>query len=209
MGEISYGILTRALCPAVEELLEICFPDMPPEDQYDVEDLLEMADIFPEGTIVAQDGERVIGMGTGIFLTFDFYDLPPTENDLLYQDGRTTHDPDGRYYYGGDMAVHPDFRGRRIGRAIYDRRKALVRSANREGFAAAGVLPGYQPHKGKLTIHDYVDQVVAGKLYDPTLTMQLRNGFEVIRLIPEFFTFPRSDNWSALIYWQNPDYRAG
>jgi hypothetical protein len=36
--------------------------------------------------------------------------------------------------------------------------------------------------------------------------MQLRNGFKVMRPIPDFFIYPRSSNWSALIFWPNPDF---
>lgn len=201
---IQYTTLTEALCPAVAELIKVCFPLMPAEDQYSLADLVEMAALFPEGTIVAVDGRRVVGMGTGIFRDIDFDNLPPTENELLYLNGRSTHTPLGSYYYGSDMAVHPAYRGRRIGRAIYDRRKALVTNNNKIGFAAAAVLPGFANYKDKMTARDYVDKVIKGEYFDPTLSMQMRNGFQVVRLIKDFFVYPKSDNWSALIFWENP-----
>jgi GNAT superfamily N-acetyltransferase len=205
MNNIRYVPITQQLCHAVAELLEVCFPDMLPEDQHSVEELEELAVVFPEGTIIALDGDRVVGMGTGVFLDIDFDNLPSLENELLYTDDVSNHNPDGAYYYGSDMAVHPDYRGRGIGRALYDRRKALVTRYNRRGFVAAAVLPGFAEYKGQLDIPTYVDQVVDGVLFDPTLSMQLRNGFHVVRLIHRFFTFPRSDDWAALICWPNPD----
>ena len=105
------------------------------------------------------------------------------------------------------MAVHPDYRGRGIGRAIYERRKAVIKKYNKQGFVAAAVLPGYAEHEATLDIHTYLARVVAGELYDPTLSMQLRNGFQVLRPIPDFFVYPRSSNLSALIIWHNPEYR--
>jgi GNAT superfamily N-acetyltransferase len=104
------------------------------------------------------------------------------------------------------MAVHPDYRGRRIGREIYNRRKAVIQTYNKEGFVAAAVLPGYAQHEATLDIDTYLAKVVAGELFDPTLSMQLRNGFKVMRPIPDFFIYPRSSNWSALIFWPNPDF---
>ncbi len=59
-----------------------------------------------------------------------------------------------------------------------------------------------------MDIQTYVDKVIAGELHDPTLTVQLRNGFEVRALIKDFYIFPRSKNWSTLIVWDNPDYEA-
>ncbi len=183
---------------------------MPPDEQYNVRELIEMAQIFPEGTIIALDGEAVVGMGTGIFTNLDLDNLPPTENAILYSaDGRNLHDWNGRYYFGSDMAVHPEYRGRRIGREIYNRRKAVIQKYNKLGFVAAAVLPGYAQHEAALDINAYLARVVAGEIYDPTLSMQLRNGFQVRRPIHDFFVYPRSSNWCALIYWPNPDYAEG
>ena len=111
MSEITYTILAPELCQPVMDLIEICFPTMDPEDQHSVEELEEAAEIFPEGTIVALDGDRVIGMGMGFFLNVDFDNLPPKETDLLYTLDESNHDPDADYYYGSDLAVHPDYRG--------------------------------------------------------------------------------------------------
>lgn len=198
-------MLDHALCSAVAELIEICFPLMPDHDQLNQADLEEIADIFPEGTILALDGERVVGMGTGIFLNIDFDNLPSTENDLLYTNDTINHSNDGAYYYGFDLAVHPDYRRRGIGRQIYKRRKALVMEKGKLGFTAAAVLPGYAKHKKKIDIHAYLNLVKSGEVFDSTLSMQMRNGFRVIRPIQDFFVYPKSDNWSALILWDNPE----
>ena len=206
MSEIRFIPITYELCAPVAALLEEVFPDMPPIDQYSVEELEEMVDLFPMGTPIVLDGDRPIGMGTGIFTDLDFDNMPATENGLLYDaDDVCTHDPDGDYYYGSDIAVHPDYRGRGIARKIYNWRKKQVTDNNKKGFAAAAVLPGFANHRGTLTIHEYVDKVIAKELFDPTLSVQLRNGFKVVKLLHEYFTYPRSDNWSALILWENPN----
>lgn len=206
MAEISYTILRHDLCPQLAELIEICFPDMPPEDQYDQGELEEMAEVFAAGTIVALDGDKTVGMGTGIFTNVDFDHMPPTENDLLYTNDSSNHDDDGDFYYGSDMMVHPDYRGRGIGRQIYDRRKGLVLNNAKKGFVAAAVLPGYAEYKHQIDIHTYLGMVIKGEVFDPTLSMQMRNGFKVIRPLHNYFIYPKSDNWSALIYWENPEY---
>jgi len=51
----------------------------------------------------------------------------------------------------------------------------------------------------------YIDKVVAGELYDPTLTFQLENGFEARGVIPGYLDDPTVGNNSVLIVWENPD----
>lgn len=205
MTEITYTIINKSLCEPVGELVDLCFPDMPDIDKYDAEDLAELEAVFPQGTIVALDGDKPVGMGTGIFVDLDFDNLPPTENDLLEINNESAHNPAGDYYYGSDFCVHPDYRGRGIGRAIYVRRKALVTDNQKLGFAAAAVLPGYLHHKHELNIDQYLEKVKAKEIFDPTLSMQIRNGFKIIRPVQHFFTYPKSDNWAALIFWENPN----
>ncbi len=207
MSEIKYTILAKQYCKAVAELLVICFPDMHSRDQYNETELEEMADIFPEGTFVALDGERVVGVGIGVFLDIDFDNMPPTEDAMLQLNWQVSIEKSGAYYYGTDMAVHPEYRGRGIAREIYNHRKRVTVEHNRKGFAAAAVLPGYREHKHHMSINVYLAKVVTGELFDPTLTVQLRNDFRVIRPLADFFIFPQSDNWSALIVWDNPEYK--
>jgi hypothetical protein len=70
------------------------------------------------------------------------------------------------------------------------------------------LLPGYPAHRGALTVPQYVDKVVAGELQDSTLSFQLRNGFTVRGMLQNYVNDTASDNWAALILWQNPDYKA-
>ncbi|MEM8863197.1 MAG: GNAT family N-acetyltransferase [Chloroflexota bacterium] len=202
MTNITFTTIDEVLCQPVAELVDLCFPDMPAVDKYNKEDLLEMAEVFPEGTIIALADGKPVGMGTGIFTDIDFDHLPLTEHDLLDEDGESKHDANGDYYYGSDFCVHPDFRGQGIGRRIYDRRKAVVIKYSKVGFAAAAVLPGYENFKHDLDINKYLEMVKRGDVFDSTLSMQMRNGFKIIKPIKDFFVYPRSDNWSALILWQ-------
>lgn len=48
--------------------------------------------------------------------------------------------------------------------------------------------------------------VVAGELNDPTLSFQLRCGFEVVGVIDSYLEDTASGNYAAAIVWRNPDY---
>lgn len=55
-------------------------------------------------------------------------------------------------------------------------------------------------------VEAYVAEVVAGRLFDPTLSFQLKEGFVVRGLLPDYLKDSASDNWATLIVWENPDY---
>ena len=71
---------------------------------------------------------------------------------------------------------------------------------------AGARLRGYHRHAAQLSPKAYVEKVVAGELRDPTLSFQLREGFEVVAVVPSYL---RNDSESlghaVVIEWLNPD----
>ena len=192
--------------PALAELQHICFPTLGEHERMREEHFLKHCDVFPEGEFVALSDGKVVGLGSGFFVPFDFVNPGHTFSDLIAGGYYTNHDPAGEYYYGADISVHPDFRRKGIGRRLYQARKNLVIETNRKGIVAGGVMPGYPDYRNEMSIHDYVDEVVAGDVFDPTLTMQLLNGFEVRGLLENYIEDSNSDNWATLLFWPNPRY---
>lgn len=199
--------VTEALAPACGALERLCFPHADPAELIDVEDVVESSRTFPEGFFVVLDGARVVGQGAGIFINFDFERPQHTILSItgIHQCGN--HTPDGEWYYGTDIAVHPEYRRRGIGRMLYDLRKDLVRRFDKRGILAGGHIPGFAEHKRRMSAEDYIDRVARGELYDPTLSFQLHNGFRVVCALPDYLKDEATDSWSALIVWENPDRR--
>lgn len=189
-------------------LQQICYPTLGQQELMVVEHFAAQHAIFAEGQIVVLDGEQVVGQGSGFFTDFDFDHPDHTFSEICAGFYFTNHDPNGAYYYGADISVHPDYRGQGIGGQIYAARQALVKRYNRRGIVAGGLLPGYAAHKGNLSVQEYVDRVMAGALSDPTLSFQLRNGFRVRGLLENYLQDSASDNWSTLIEWVNPEWVA-
>ncbi len=190
----------------LEKLQRLCYPTLGAHELMQVQHFTSQHAIFPQGQIVVLAGDQVVGQGSGFFVDFDFANPQHTFSGICAGFYFTSHNPDGAYYYGADISVHPAYRGRGIGRLIYQARQDLVRHYNRQGIVAGGLIPGYAHYKTKLSVQAYVDQVVAGELTDPTLSFQLRNGFRVRGLIENYIEDSASDNWSTLIEWVNPDY---
>ena len=190
---------------ALERLQLECFPTLGRHELMTEEHFLSHCRVFPEGDFVALDesnGKRVVGLGSGFLTSFDFDNPNHTFQEVIVGGYYTNHDPEGDWYYGADISVHPDYRGHGIGKMLYEARKDLVRERGLKGIVAGGVLPGYAAHR-ELSVPEYVQKVLSGELTDPTLTFQLKNGFEVRGLLEEYLEDAASDNWATLIVWEN------
>lgn len=209
MSEIEYVRLAAEHAKACEELELSVFSTIDPEDLYHEPQLLDLAASFPEGNFVALDDGRPIGMGLGILLEFDFDSPLHTLRDIEGEGGLGNHAAENPWYYGTDISVYPEYRGRGIGRELYQLRKDYVRSANKLGIVAGGVLPGYADYLNDMSAQEYIDKVRNRELYDPTLTFQMENGFEPRIALPGYVTDPSVGNNSVLIVWENPDHQPG
>lgn len=207
MTELRYGNLTEELAPQCAALELIAFPHADPEELLSEEDIRAYARTFPEGFFVCLDGDRVVGQAGGIFLDFDFDSPQHTIAEITGEHQCGNHDPDGDWYYGTDMVVHPEYRRRGIGSRLYRLRQDLVRAHNKRGIIAGGHMPGFADHKHEMSAHEYVERVARREVYDPTLTFQMDNGFELEGALENYLADEATDNWSALIVWRNEEYR--
>lgn len=202
---IEITTLRKEHCAALEALQRTCYPTLAAAELMRVEHFASQLQVFVEGQFVALADGVVVGQSSGFFCDFDF--AHPHHRFAEFCDGFyfRTHQPGGAYYYGADLSVHPDYRGRGIGRRLYDARKALVQRYGRRGIVAGALLPGYAAQRGRLRIADYVAEVVAGRLSDPTLSFQLAQGFTVRGLLPGYIDDSASDGYAALIVWERHD----
>jgi GNAT superfamily N-acetyltransferase len=198
-------------CESLVTLQRLAYPTLGPHELMTAEHYASHYRLCPECQVVAvlREGqhEQVIGAGSGFFIDFDFDHPDHSFQEIIAGGYFTTHDPNGAYYYGADISVHPDYRGHGIGRRIYEARKAITQRYNRRGIVAGGLIPGYAHWKTQLTPHQYVDRVLRSELQDPTLSFQLRNGFILRGLLQAYIEDSASDNWATLIEWPNPDWR--
>jgi len=206
VNEVSIVNLDPAMAPELELIELTCFPMANPDDLLSEADIRAYAETFPKGYFVAMVDGRPVGMGAGIYLDFDFSKPQHTIASITGEHQCGNHDPEGEWYYGTDITVLPEYRGRGIGRMLYEKRKALVIRDGKHGIIAGGALPGYFDYKKTLPIDQYVAKVVAGELRDPTLTFQMENGFEVRGLLENYLEDESDDGWAALIVWENPGY---
>ena len=203
--DITYEQIRSEWSVELAAIERAAFPTAGIEDLLVPEEIEVYCDTFPEGGFVALHEGRPVGMGVGIFIDFDFEDSHHSLDDLIGENSCGNHSADGDWYYGITIAVDPGYRRFGIGHQLYIRRKDLVRRFAKAGIVAGGVIPGYKDHIHEMSADDYVDKVVAGELYDPTLSFQLDNGFEALGAIPDYMDDPAVGDNAVLIVGRNPD----
>lgn len=167
--------------------------------------VLRQVQRFPDGQFVAVsegDDDEVIGAGT-LMRT----DYPPTARPLpwLRMVGGLSlrnHDPNGRWLYGVELVVDPAAQGRGVGSALYERRLALVRELGLAGMYAGGMLKGYARYRDRMSPRAYAERVRRGQIDDPTVSMQLRRGFEAAGVIENYEDDDESGHCAMLIVWR-------
>jgi GNAT superfamily N-acetyltransferase len=201
MAETVIANMQADLIPQLEELQIVCYPTLADSSRFKAPHFESHLRIFPEGQWVALNGARVVGMSAGFLYTFDFDHPHHTFDEIIDYGFFTRHDPQGQHFYGADVSVHPDYRGRGIGRRLYDARKELVQQRGLRGIVTGAMIPGFARYKTSMEAHLYVSRVVAGEIFDPTLSVQLRQGFRVRGLLPKYLPDSATDGWSVLIEW--------
>ena len=83
----------------------------------------------------------------------------------------------------------------------------MVRRLGLQGHFAGAMPKGFSAHSSSMSIEQYVQQVVRGELSDPVLSIQLRRGYAVWGIIPDYLEDASCGNYGVQIVWRNPDVR--
>lgn len=169
-----------------------------------INDLLK---IFPEGQLcIAVDG-KVVACSLSIIVDYDIFGDNHTYEKITGKYTFSTHTPLGNVLYGIEVFVHPEYRGLRLARRLYEARKELCELLNLESIIAGGRLPGYHEYADKLTPRQYIDKVKAKEIYDPTLSFQISNDFHVRKVLKNYLPGDlESKEYATLIEWNNIYY---
>ncbi|MBC8047723.1 MAG: GNAT family N-acetyltransferase [Fimbriimonadaceae bacterium] len=185
---------------ALEELQYIVFPNLAADEILKKEQYVKHLEIFPEGQLVALDNNKVIGGSTTMRYHFDLENpVHHTFSETSAGGWLTNHDPNGEWLYGIDVSVHPDYRGKGIAKAFYRIRNQIARELNLKGQLGIGMLNGYINYKEKMTIDEYYKKVKEHEIFDPTVSVQEKIGFELKGLMKDYLNDPTCGNAGAII----------
>ena len=182
---------------ALGKLQHIVFPTLAADELIQAKHYLKHIEIFPEGQFVVLDGDFLIGMAS----TIRYHMAMEDHTFLEISDGLwlTSHEPDGEWMYGMDVGVHPDYRGQGLARQIYRARHEMCKKLGLKGQITVGMPNGYLNYADKMTLEDYVEAVIKGDIHDPTISVQRKMGFELIRLINNYLQDPQCGNGGVLM----------
>ncbi|MXV15349.1 carbon-nitrogen hydrolase family protein [Hufsiella ginkgonis] len=162
---------------------------------------------FPEGQIVIKAGGVVVGCALSIIVDYKKFTDEHTYKQITGNYTFRTHNPKGDVLYGIEIFIHPDFRGLRLGRRLYDARKDLCENLNLRAIIFGGRLPNYHEYAGELTPKQYIQKVKNKEIYDPVLSFQLSNDFHVKKVLANYMPEDeQSKEFATLLQWFNVYY---
>ncbi|MFQ5941606.1 MAG: GNAT family N-acetyltransferase [Nitrososphaerales archaeon] len=195
---------------AIVELQKKSFPHLAKIDVvWKPKHLKKQIHIFPEGQFCAVYDNEIVGSASSLIV--DLGDDPHryhTWKEITGGSFFDNHNPSGDSLYGADVSVHPKYRRLRIATKIYNARKVLVKKLSLRRIIAGGRLYNYCEYASQMSADKYALKVVKGEFTDPVLSFQLKTGFKLIKVMPNYMRDPRSLNYATFIEWLNPDYKS-
>jgi len=188
---------------AILRLIQRAYPNLP---NYSTATVRGQINNYPEGSFIALYDNKVVGYCAAMRVSKAMAFAPHDWEEITANGFGTRHSPAGEWLYGYEMCVDPRQRGLRIGQRLYDERKSLAEELDLHGIVIGGRMPGYQRHKRKVEgPEDYLDKVVHGKLSDPVISFQLKNGFEALGVLKNYLPEDTASNGHAAhLVWRNP-----
>jgi len=164
---------------------------------------------FPAGQIVIKADGVVIGCALSIIVDYEKFDDEHTYKQITGNYTFDTHNPKGDVLYGIEVFIHPDYRGLRMGRRLYDARKELCEQLNLRAIIFGGRIPEFYKYAAELSPKQYIHKVRTKELYDPVLSFQLANDFHVKKVLRGYMPDDvESKEYATLLQWDNIYYSA-
>ena len=164
--------------------------------------------IFPEGQIVTVADDKIVGCALSIIVDYDMVKGDHTYAKVTGNETFNTHNPKGNILYGIEVFIHPEYRGLRLARRMYDYRKELCEKLNLKAIMFGGRIPNYHKYADTMRPKEYIEKVRLREIYDPVLTFQLSNDFHVRRVMRNYLpNDEESRHCATLLQWDNIYYQ--
>ncbi len=188
---------------AIIAMMKRAYPTMP---VYSAGNIRGQISTFPEGQFVVEFGSTIVGYAATFRIDEASALAPHTWSEITGSGYASRHDPAGEWLYGMEVAVDPDWRGRRVGQRLYDARKRLAEELELKGIVFGGRLPGLARRMRQYgTAEAYLEAVKQRKIRDQVATFQLNNGYEPIRLLRDYLDNDRDSlGYATHMIWRNP-----
>ncbi len=188
---------------AIIALMRRAYPTMP---IYTPGNLQGQITSFREGQFVAEAGDTIVGYSATFRIDEASGLAPHTWAEITGSGYASRHDVNGEWLYAMEVCVDPAFRGRRVGRRLYEARKQLAERLDLKGIVFGGRLPGLaRKIKQFESAEAYLEAVRSLKIRDQVATFQINNGFEPIGLLAGYLPSDKESlGFAAHMVWRNP-----
>ena len=175
---------------------------------WSVNSIDKLINIFPEGQIVIKADNVVVGCALSIIVNYNTFSDNHTYKQITGNYTFKTHDEEnGDVLYGIEVFIHPDYRGLRMGRRLYDARKDLCEHLNLRSIIFGGRIPNYHKFSDTLTPKEYIKKVKQKEIFDPVLSFQISNDFHVKKVLKNYMPEDvQSMEYATLLEWDNIYY---
>ncbi len=178
-----------------------------PEEYWSKNQIKNLIKKFPDGQFCIIIDDKIAGCALSIIVDYDKFEDSHTYLEVLGGENFSTHTENGNVLYGIDVFIHPDYRGMRLGRRLYEARKELCEQLNLKAIVFGGRIPAYAPYASELTPKKYIDKVKLQEIHDPVLSFQLSNDFHVKKVIKGYLPGDHeSKEYATLMEWNNIYY---
>ena len=117
--------------PEIVKLQEESFADLAKMGNiWHPDELRSHLNIFPEGQIVAELENKIVGSATSLIVQLNPIYVDHTWKSITGDGMLTTHISTGDTLYGADISTHPRVRHRGIGHKLYQGRKDIAMKMN-------------------------------------------------------------------------------
>jgi len=168
----------------------------------------KLIQLFPEGQIVTEIDKKIVGCALSIIVDYDKVKYDHTYDSITGHETFDTHNPKGNILYGIEVFIHPEYRGLRLARRMYEYRKELCENLNLKSIMFGGRIPNYHKYAEELRPKEYIQKVSKKEIYDPVLTFQLSNDFHVRKVMTNYLpNDEESKHFACLMQWDNIYYQ--
>lgn len=192
---------------AIADLVRRAYDDLPAYTQGEIRGQINN---YPDGCFIARLDGVIVGYCATMRLDERIALADLTWDEATGNGFGSRHDPTGDWLYGYEMCVDPEVRGTRIGRRLYEERRALAERLDLTGIVFGGRMPGYDRAKRRKRNRaegpeDYLQLVLDNRIHDPVLRFQLANGFEPQGVLKGYLPEDkRSRGHAVRMVWRNP-----
>ncbi|MFT4738435.1 MAG: putative amidohydrolase/GNAT superfamily N-acetyltransferase [Cyclobacteriaceae bacterium] len=175
---------------------------------WEKKNIKKLLQVFPAGQLCIEVDGKMVALALSIIVDYKKYGDNHTYDQITGGDTFNTHNENGDVLYGIEVIVHPEYRGLRLGRRLYDARKELCENLNLRAIMAGGRMPTYAKYAEELTPRAYLNKVKAKEIKDPTLNFQLSNDFHVKKIIKNYLPGDNESlDYATLLEWNNIYYQ--